>query len=189
MELYLVPITRHNWEEAIALKVLPAQDQFVASNLYSLAQAKAEPEWNCRGIVVEESFRQFVKAVCGRRSYDYKIRKRESTDTRKRVSWRRRRMVGFIMDGHQVLGEKFDGYWICRFMLAADYQGKGFGRMAMKALLEDVRRCGYHQVYISFVPENAAAKGLYTSFGFADTGEMDDGEAIYALKMSDLDKE
>jgi diamine N-acetyltransferase len=37
-------ITRDNWRECIALRVHPHQESFVAANVYSLAQAYAEPE-------------------------------------------------------------------------------------------------------------------------------------------------
>lgn len=148
MDVQLRPINRANWQTALDLKVHPNQEKYVASNLYSLAQAYGESEWVCRGI------------------YD--------GDT----------MVGFIMDGLSEEGDDFDGYWICRFMLAHEHQNKGYGRAAMNALLSDVRKQGHKTVFISFVPDNLAAKQLYTQVGFVDTGAMDDGEAVYRLDFN-----
>ncbi len=45
MEITLRDITKDNWRECIDLKVGLGQENFVASNLYSLAESKFEPEW------------------------------------------------------------------------------------------------------------------------------------------------
>lgn len=37
-------VTYENWEECIALRVSEAQRKMVAPNVYSLAQAKVQPE-------------------------------------------------------------------------------------------------------------------------------------------------
>ncbi|RSK28916.1 GNAT family N-acetyltransferase [Bacillus sp. HMF5848] len=42
MTLSLKEVTKENWEQCIALKVAPEQESFVASNLYSLAEAHYE---------------------------------------------------------------------------------------------------------------------------------------------------
>ncbi len=46
MPVALVPVTRTIWENCIALRVRPDQKGFVASNLYSLAEAKVTPTLN-----------------------------------------------------------------------------------------------------------------------------------------------
>lgn len=38
-----------------------------------------------------------------------------------------------------------------------------------------------YEIYLSYEPENAVAKNLYTSFGFVETGEIDHGEAVAKL--------
>ena len=44
--------------------------------------------------------------------------------------------------------------------------------------------CGKAEYWVtSYEPENEAAKKLYESFGFAETGEMDDEENIAVLKL------
>lgn len=44
--------------------------------------------------------------------------------------------------------------------------------------------CGEAQYcWLSYEPENTAAKKLYHSFGFRETGEMDEGEIIAVLGL------
>lgn len=73
---------------------------------------------------------------------------------------------------------------INRLMIAADQQQRGYGRAALHAILERLRALPTIEwADISFVPENAAARRLYTSIGFRDTGEIDDGEIVFRLKL------
>ena len=44
MAIVLRAIDRDNWRESIGLRVAPGQEHFVATNVYSIAQAKAQPE-------------------------------------------------------------------------------------------------------------------------------------------------
>ena len=50
MTVVLRPIDGRNWREAIKLQVAPEQRKFVASNLYSIAESKSEPEGIPMGI-------------------------------------------------------------------------------------------------------------------------------------------
>ena len=50
MNIQLLEINRENWEKVIALKVHDEQSHFVASNLYSLVQAKYQPE--CKPLAI-----------------------------------------------------------------------------------------------------------------------------------------
>jgi len=45
MSITLTPVTRENWHICINLKVHPDQENFVASNLYSIAEAHFNPDW------------------------------------------------------------------------------------------------------------------------------------------------
>ncbi|WP_339324664.1 GNAT family N-acetyltransferase [Paenibacillus sp. FSL W8-0194] len=47
-------IDRTNWEECIQLKPKPEQQQFIASNLYSIAEAQFLPGFVTRAIYVDE---------------------------------------------------------------------------------------------------------------------------------------
>ncbi|MCC6615581.1 MAG: GNAT family N-acetyltransferase [Anaerolineae bacterium] len=90
--------------------------------------------------------------------------------------------VGYVLYGYEA---DVDAWWIIRLMVAYAEQGKGYGRAAMGQVIERLRATpGCDAVYISFVPENDAARLLYESLGFVDTGEVEEGELIYRLALT-----
>ncbi|MGI6742771.1 MAG: GNAT family N-acetyltransferase [Eubacteriales bacterium] len=101
--------------------------------------------------------------------------------------------VGFVMIGFDV-----DDYWdyapqiargnygIIRLMIDEARQGKGYGRTGLKLALEYIKSfpCGAAEFcWLSYKPQNEAARNLYLSLGFAETGEMygDESIAVYGL--------
>jgi len=87
--------------------------------------------------------------------------------------------VGFAL---YALDEEDREYWIYRLMIDKDYQGKGYGRQAMELLIAEIQNIPDRRVlYISFEPENVAAKQLYESLGFVPDNREDEGEIIYRL--------
>lgn len=88
-------------------------------------------------------------------------------------------LVGFLMYGDDIeTGE----VWIIRLMIDQAYQGNGYGKQAMEALLQEIKdNYTVDKVLISFVPTNEVAKNLYMSLGFKDTGRVEDGEVVYCL--------
>ena len=79
-----------------------------------------------------------------------------------------------------------DNYNLWRFMIDERYQGKGYGREAMKLIMDYIgsEPCGPAKCcWLSYEPENERAKALYASFGFRETGEFDGDEAIAVLKL------
>ena len=101
--------------------------------------------------------------------------------------------VGFLMIGFDV-----DDYWddapeiargnynLWRLMIDKTYQGKGYGKEAVKLALEYINTlpCGAADYcWLSYEPENDVARNLYGSFGFTETGEMDGEEVIAVLKL------
>ncbi|GAU85872.1 GNAT family N-acetyltransferase [Bosea sp. BIWAKO-01] len=91
-------------------------------------------------------------------------------------------LVGFAMyaldpdDGH---------YWIYRLMIDARFQGRGYGRAALAALVPLISAepdCAH--ITISYHPENERAAGLYRSFGFRETGEVIAGETVARFKVA-----
>jgi diamine N-acetyltransferase len=87
--------------------------------------------------------------------------------------------------GYAAMGQDPDDQtcFISRLMIDAAHQGKGCGRAAMVAILDDLRaRYGADAVIlVRVVPENIAARKLYESLGFQDTGEVQRGEIVYRL--------
>lgn len=60
MNITLRQITAENWQKASQLKVSEDQQNFVASNLYSLAQVQFLPDFKAMGVYAEEEMVGFV---------------------------------------------------------------------------------------------------------------------------------
>jgi diamine N-acetyltransferase len=76
-------------------------------------------------------------------------------------------------------------YYLWRFMIAAEHQGKGYGRRALELLVDHVRGLPRATTLLcSCVP---AAEGgpepFYLGFGFEPTGEVDHGEMVLRLVL------
>lgn len=92
--------------------------------------------------------------------------------------------VGFTMFGRV---PELKTYWITRLMIDARHQGNGYGRAAMGLVLAELNaRDDCTEVWISFVPENAAARKLYLSLGFEDLNRLEDGEVIFRRAMGQV---
>jgi diamine N-acetyltransferase len=86
-------------------------------------------------------------------------------------------LVGFALYGSW--GDEKPGLWgIARFMIGEQHQGKGYGKAAMRDIIRDIkeRDPNVKGVVLSYVPQNDAARKLYASVGFRETGEMWDHE-------------
>ena len=83
-------------------------------------------------------------------------------------------MVGFLMFAK----DPDDGlYYINRFMIDKRYQGKGFGRKALKILIEELKVRGADTIDVIHKPDNANAIRLYRDLGFKPTDDkLDDNE-------------
>lgn len=87
-------------------------------------------------------------------------------------------MVGFALFDEEVYPE--DGsFWICRFMIDERYQGKGYGKAGLAAVINQQKsHADCTKIRISHVPDNTVANRLYKSFGFVETGEVIGGETV-----------
>lgn len=101
--------------------------------------------------------------------------------------------VGFLMIGYGT-DESWENppaiaannYNLWRLMIDQNHQHKGYGRTAVQLALDFIRSfpCGPAEYcWLSYEPENAVAKALYHSFGFRETGDMDEEEIIAVLKL------
>lgn len=101
--------------------------------------------------------------------------------------------VGFFMVGFGT-----DEYWenppeiaknnynLWRLMIDERYQNRGYGKETIRLALDFIRTqpCGKAEYcWLSYEPENEVARRLYYSFGFRETGDMDEEEVIAALKL------
>ncbi|MBV6479694.1 MAG: Spermine/spermidine acetyltransferase [Ignavibacteria bacterium] len=148
MNIILSEISKENYLQSIKLRVLPDQEEFVAPNVYSIAQSKFYSSWKPTAVYNDNE------------------------------------MVGFLMYGEDDINEGDGTIWIIRLMIDEKFQGKGYGKAAMLKIIEHIKT-NYRQteIFVSFVPDNVAAKKLYESIGFEDTGRFEEGESVYKLKL------
>lgn len=102
------------------------------------------------------------------------------TEADSRKSWR---PVG-IYDGGTLVGFAMYGFfweylplgrvWLDRLLIDQKYQGRGYGKAAVLALLERIRQEYKHKkIYLSVYAENTAAIHLYKALGFQFNGQLD----------------
>lgn len=97
-------------------------------------------------------------------------------------------MIGFDKDDYWENAPKIanDNYNMQRLMIDKKYQGKGYGKEALKLAIEFIKTlpCGPAEYcWLSYEPENEIAKNLYKSFGFVETEDMDENEIIAIMKL------
>ncbi|MBO4339474.1 MAG: GNAT family N-acetyltransferase [Clostridiales bacterium] len=94
------------------------------------------------------------------------------------------RIVGFTMFAFD---EKYedpnDRYWLWRFMIDKNEQGKGYGMAALKEIIRYFKDNGADMILLSTEPENERGLHLYHKLGFKETGEMNDGETVLKLML------
>ncbi len=155
----LKKITWDNWMECLKLKVTKEQENFVASNTFTMAQsfvALSNNEIPPMTLAITKDH-----TVIGLTMLLY-VTAEENTD-----------------------GDD-PCYDICRFMIDKDHQGKGYGKESFEIILNHIKTFPLGQandIYLSYEPENTVAKNLYASFGFVETGEIDHGEAVAKLVL------
>jgi len=148
----LRPVDASNYRECIELTVAPEQQGFVASNLQSLAEAYVWRE-------AAEPFAVY------------------SDDE----------LVGFALlfpfagdvDDDSIPDPGTErGMVLVRLMVDARFQGRGYGRDAVEAIVENVRDRGLGTIRLSVVSENEQALEFYRRNGFAETGAIHGGEIV-----------
>jgi diamine N-acetyltransferase len=88
-------------------------------------------------------------------------------------------LVGFVM---YCIDEDDGEYWIYRMMVDKKYQSKGYGKKALKLLLDRIIDDKSHnKVFLGVHKESIAAVKLYESFGFKFTNQMFGSEHIMRL--------
>jgi diamine N-acetyltransferase len=92
-------------------------------------------------------------------------------------------LVGFVM--LSVNPDDPDGWWffLWRFMIAAEHQGKGYGKAALLLGLDECRRRGATELFTSWVVAEGGPEGFYLGLGFEPTGEWDDDEKVARLAL------
>ena len=102
-------------------------------------------------------------------------------DARPRVVMVGDRVVGFLM--YEAPADD-DEARIYRFMIDRAHQGQGYGKAALREVLDEIMRLGHiGHVSICYEPGNDAARRLYRAAGFVEEGLDEDGEMIADLAL------
>ena len=89
------------------------------------------------------------------------------------------RLVGFCMFSFDPEAEdEDDRYWLWRFMIDRNEQGKGCGQAALQEIIKYFKKNGADRLYLSTEPENELGLHVYHKAGFRETGVIGDGEAV-----------
>jgi diamine N-acetyltransferase len=96
--------------------------------------------------------------------------------------------VGFVMLSWDVEPRppEIRGPWfLWKLLIDERYQGRGYGREAVRQVVDLVRAEGATELFTSYVPEDGGPAGFYERLGFVPTGEVDPaGEVIMRLVLS-----
>lgn len=154
LKITLKEVNYENYDELIDLKVKVNQRNFVASNIFSLAQAYAVVA--SKGYVLPFGIYMGDKPVgflmigyCPDLEYAYKV----------------------CDEGEEIPYFVPESYDLWRFMIDKKYQRKGYGREALRLALEFIKTKPLGEVkycWLSYEPENEVARQLYRSFGFEE---------------------
>ncbi|MET9659334.1 GNAT family N-acetyltransferase [Streptomyces sp. NPDC006510] len=154
--LRLEKVTPDNVEAACQLKVRPDQDGLVKPVAWSLAQAYATPDIAWPRLIFDgEQLVGFVMAF-----FDVRFHPDDPNDDRLR-----------------------SGLW--RLNIAADQQGRGYGRFAVGAVCEEIRRRGQTRATVSWVPGEHGPEQFYFKLGFRPTGETSGDQVVGELELGD----
>ncbi|MCH5263116.1 MAG: GNAT family N-acetyltransferase [Lachnospiraceae bacterium] len=94
------------------------------------------------------------------------------------------RMVGFAMFAFdEDYEDPNDRYWLWRFMIDKDLQGRGYGCAALKTIIAYFKEQGVGYIKLSTKESNSQAISLYHKFGFIENGEMNDEEVVLQLNL------
>ncbi|MDA7028564.1 GNAT family N-acetyltransferase [Bacillus sp. CLL-7-23] len=89
-------------------------------------------------------------------------------------------IVGVVAYG---IDPDIDAPWITTVMIDEKYQGKGYGKEAVKQLIDlIVKRHHYKKIMIGHRPNNDVAAKLYESLGFHEIKQTED-EVVRCLQL------
>lgn len=159
-------ITYENFERLIFdLKVAKEQENFVASNLGSLAQA-------------------YISITNGGFATPYAIYDNDLMVGFVMYTYADK------LGGDVEAPYTIPCYYIWRLFIDINHQRKGCGRQAIQKVIAEIKTMPHgkaDRIYVSWHPENIGSKTLFTSLGFVETGETEgdayDDEIIARLDI------
>lgn len=156
----LEEINYQNVWKVCNLKVKDYQDDFVASNIESLAEA-------------------YLALKNGYVFVPYAIYDEDLLVGFTAISYGR-------LDEKDQLEISKDNYGIIRLMIDKKYQQQGYGKKAMETIWQFIKTFPFGKgkyCYLSYQKDNQIAKKLYSDFGFRENGQFDGDEVIAVKKI------
>ena len=94
--------------------------------------------------------------------------------------------VGFLLlwDARRDAEDPADQLTIWRLMVDARHQRKGYGKAAVRWVIDEARRMGVASVGLSHVPDNPVG-AFYERLGFLYTGKISEGEREMMLQLKE----
>lgn len=95
-------------------------------------------------------------------------------------------IIGFVMlglDNYIAKEEDWPVYFLWRFMIGGEYQGKGYGKAVLNMLVDKCKAENIRYLYVSSTKYDPMPYEMYIKYGFVDTGKVDDGEQVLKLKI------
>ena len=172
--IHLEKVSWDNYEKVLKLRVNKDQEDYVASNKYSLIQAFLE---------LSDGIPVYAFAIMnGKRVVGFmQIMFDDDWTGYEREDW----LSSDLYKEYE--GKKY--YYIWRFMIDKKYQKRGYGREAFKQTLDFVKTYpagDSEYVLLSYEPSNEVGRKLYASFGFKEVFKEylhDDDEVTAMLKL------
>ncbi|MBN1329577.1 MAG: GNAT family N-acetyltransferase [Candidatus Heimdallarchaeota archaeon] len=97
------------------------------------------------------------------------------------------KMVGFSALG---INPKDKTLWIARHMIDENYQGQGYGKAGLKAVIEFMKeKFNQMEIFLDVEENNEIATTLYLKAGFKPTGEKHGNSPIFKLNLSQYSNE
>ncbi|MGW0393808.1 GNAT family N-acetyltransferase [Streptomyces sp. NPDC003042] len=150
----LAPVTPENFDAVCAVRVHPHQEHLVSPVVKSLAEAYVHGPAAWPRAVVDGD-----------------------------------EVVGFVMAFMDIVWapekdpeHRRSGIW--RLNIAAGHQGKGYGRFAVEAVTEEIRRRGASQAYVTWHDGEDSPAPFYLGLGFQLTGEVSGTQPVGVLNLS-----
>ena len=92
--------------------------------------------------------------------------------------------IGFAMFAVELTSpDPEDRYWLWRFMIDKNFQGKGYGSAALEKIIGYFTLHGADHILLSTKESNTSALSLYHKYRFVETGEMNGEEIVLRLKL------
>jgi diamine N-acetyltransferase len=149
----LEKVTADNVDAALRLRVRPDQERFVAPVVKSLAEAYAHGETAWPRLIFDGE-----------------------------------ELVGFVMAFFDIRFSPANpddrprsGLW--RLNIADGRQGRGYGRFAVEAVCEEIRRRGQSRATVTWAEGEGGPEEFYLRLGFRRTGEMSGDEVVGELDL------